>query len=181
MHFKKEFYRLKEAVQSPGIRVVVYKSKSYFKNNDAAGYVDLCEYPRKIFIAGKAEYKFLIMRLLHEYGHVLDYNRWVDTTRWKLYSTYLEEENNFIRKLPHEMKRAILYSEFIADEKAKQALKIFKSHYPISLISDHQFINVHTRNFELTYGKETPPAIVDIFLKNMHQGITKKNFMNFSF
>ena len=93
----------------------------------------------------------------------------------------MTSNDNFIRKVSRSTKRAILYSEFLADEQAKRLLKSFKSNYPEELINEHQFINVHMRNFELTYGKATPPTIVDIFLKNMHQGITKKDFMDFHF
>lgn len=181
MNYKKEFYRLREIIQSTGIKIRVYKTKSYFKSNYSTGYVTLLDRPKTIFLAGKTPYKFLLMHLVHEYGHVLDYDRWKHTKRWALYTTYLKEIRNLVKKVPNKTKRAVLYSEFLADEQAKRILKRFKSTYPVELINEHQFINVHIRSFELTYGKEPPQAVGDIFLQNMHQGITKKTFMDLHF
>jgi len=177
MNYKKEFYRLKEIVKSNNVIVSVY-NKAYFKNNDAAGYAYILT--RKIYIAGKASYKLLIMRLMHEYGHIVDYDRWKASKRWKNNIKYLQN-GPYIQIVSQDVKHAILYSEFLADQQAKILLKKFKSAYPEELINQHQFINVQLRNFELTYGKSTPPCIVDIFLKNMHQGLTKDNFMDLHF
>ena len=173
MTYKKEFYRLKEIVQADNVKVYAYKKKSHFIGTDSGGYASV--FDRTITVACKPSYKFGIMRLLHEYGHILDYDRWYTTRRWLQYYIYLVSNDHFIRKVQQSTKRSILYSEFLADEQAKRILKRYKSSYPVELINEHQFINVHTRNFELTYGKATPPSIVDIFLKNMHQGITKKD------
>ena len=177
VNYKKEFYRIKKLVNADNVIVSIY-NKPFFKNGEAAAYSYVWD--RKISIAGKAGYKFLIMRLLHEYGHVVDYDRWKFSKRWKTNINYLQT-GDYIQIVPLPVKQAILYSEFLADELAKRLIRKFKSSYPEELINEHQFINIHLRNFELTYGKNAPPCIVDLFLKNMHQGITKDTFMHFHF
>ena len=173
--YKTEFYRLKNIIKEDNVKVSVY-NKAYFKDNEASGYADIWQ--RKISIAGKTSYKFLIMRLMHEYGHLVDYAQWKKSKRWKLNTEYLST-GPYVQIVPKDVKRAILYSEFLADERAKRLLKTFKSSYPIELINEHQFINVNLRNFELTYGKMTPSCIVDIFLANMtKETLTKENFMD---
>lgn len=175
MIYKKEFYRLKNIVQEDNVQVAIY-NKPYFKTNDGSGYADI--WGKKIYIAGKASYKFLIMRLLHEYGHVLDYYKWKNSKRWKINTDYLQT-GPYVRIVSKTTKRAVLHSEFLADEQAKRCLKRFKSNYPIELINEHQFVNVNIRNFELAYGKAPPPCVVDIFLENMCTEIlTKDTFMD---
>lgn len=179
MNFKKEFYILKELIESFDVKVSFYKNKYNFKNHDADGYADFWD--RKIVLAGKPSYKFAIIRLLHEYGHIVDFDRWAKSKRWQLNIQYLYDNKLAIRKVERSIKWAILYSEFLADEQAKRLLKKFKSNYPKEMINEHQFINVHIRNFELTYGKGIYPAVMDIFLGNMHYGMTKENFMDLHF
>lgn len=181
MNYKKEFYRLKELIQSPDIRIIIYKKKNYFKYRYASGYVYLLEQPKKIFIAGKGAYTKLICRLLHEYGHVLDYEQWKDTARWALYIQFLTDNIPFGAKVSIKMKRAILWSEFLADEQAKRTVKRFNSTYPIEQINKHQFMNVALQNFEITYGKDAPQEVGNLFFDNVQQGMTKATFMDLPF
>ena len=93
MIYKKEFYRLREIIQSDNVKIYAYKNKSCFKDNDATGYANIWD--RKITVACKPSYKFGVMRLLHEYGHLLDYDRWQKSHRWSLYSIYLLDDEQF--------------------------------------------------------------------------------------
>lgn len=122
---------------------------------DTIGYALLTRNASTIVLKkGKHSYKDLILYLGHEYGHVMDYQRWGDKKRWKL-QTLMPEQSDFRKGASVEEKTAFLKTEVIAERYIPVFLKKFKVaiDYDKDVIRAQTFSSIISIKYELMYGK----------------------------
>jgi len=139
MKYQDQFYLLRDLIKESGLaRIWVYEKNQYF-GTDCSAYVVVSdvEIPEiRICIKDKKEetYRTVIVDLLHEYGHVLDFKQYGKTKRWKLADKfdaatsviYGKDDYQILKNYPRETRVAVVMSEHMAWEFAKKLVKIWE-------------------------------------------------------
>lgn len=165
MDHQKDFDKARSLIESERkVEIRVYYNKETFSSMgpSVAAYVHLGKNPPKMMLklGEDQDYEDLLCNMLHEYGHVIDYARYWNTDRWYLFSVYdYGTKMEGIAEYPGYIKRAILYSEYLADEVAKRLLKEYALNLDEKRLTLNQTMNVKNRKYELAKGELPTPKI----------------------
>lgn len=168
--YKKEFLRLREAIENEDIaNIRLYLNKDSFATYAS---VQAYTYPAEGLIVLKKSKKLTWLDLchciLHEYGHCLDYKRNKNSKRWKLaeeYDCYNDKTIVHAPTIPNKAKVAILKTEYIADQWSKKLAKKYTIKFPKNYIEIEQIINIKIRKYEMIHGCSCPITRRDIWKK----------------
>jgi len=157
MSAKSEFLRVRRVIHNEGLATTIfYRNKSAFAGQEnAAAYVYIEEKPPIIILKRNSEttYLDLILDLGHEYGHVIDFIKWKNSKRWKI---FLVCPDDFIlsHDVPKYVKKAMLQSELQAERYIPAFLQKFKVKVLVDkkLLEKNTYIQMATNKYELTYG-----------------------------
>lgn len=115
---KEAFQEIRKKLAATGlVDITVYWNKDFSKNlKSIAGFVQYWKSPAVIIVRKCNSYKDLIVTLLHEYSHVLDYRRYKNSRRWKsvMQFEYEDSDVSSILSRPKYVKQDILKTEYIA-------------------------------------------------------------------
>lgn len=150
---KKEFYRLKSLLEGKDIKIVI---KNNFRDKLCYGYVYYEKAIPEIYVK-KCTYSNMIDTLLHEYGHILDFNKYKNSKRRKCLGRHGDYDTNKVKlkkskKFKSFCKLNILKSEIYAYKFGEKFAKTNKIMYDIL---DYQ-VNIYKtfiiNLFQLYYG-----------------------------
>lgn len=117
---KVEFYRFVKILRSEGY-VVVIKTKT--KNSKVDGLVNFFTPIQIIIFLNRnptERYKYALLTLLHECGHILDEKKYKNCERLKIYHKLINyKKMNYIKYCSKKEKKLFLYTEFLADNNGK--------------------------------------------------------------
>lgn len=163
MTHEQEFERVRREIYDEGLgKVFVYKDRAGFKGVEhGCAYVDLVESPPYNILLTKLNksWKKLMLDLAHEYGHVIDYVRYVDTKRWKLMDDTIK-----LRQYPKstmQYKKAVIKNEYMAESYVPKFLKKFNVSIPYTSqeLDEGLYVMVLIVKYELMYGKHPSSSL----------------------
>lgn len=152
---KEEIYRLRNLFQEEGLADIVIVRGGSLKDN-AGGYCLLSEKPPAIKILCDCFNKDALLSLLHEIGHVKDYNRYKQSKRWKLTAfDYTSDTVSTAVDYSKTTRYAFAITEYIAEEKIKGLLKKYAVLIPITVkeLYQNQTFQTIVKLWEMYHGK----------------------------
>lgn len=163
---KKEFERLCQEIKDTNLATINLYKKDNFEGDKTAGAYVL-RWDEKVphislIKTHHTTYKDLILLLLHELGHILDYKRYGKTKRSVICEEHVYDHTNIskVKDFPNYVKRAILLDEYIAASYAKALIKRFKiCTDPLLTDSDLHImtaLNLMSLKYEFSHGKMFP-------------------------
>lgn len=181
-----EFYRVCNEIKKSGLAKIVVFKKRGFSNKNIGAYVTVNVDLPIVYLERKTgqSYTQLLMYLLHEVGHIIDYKRHSRSKRWKIASHYEYGSNaEQVKNYSNKVKFELLRTESIAEGYVEKLLKRYKVTLPVS----YQEIEIQYNHamfavlFEFTYGRyvteKERPVIRNISEK--YNRLTLQDFRNF--
>lgn len=170
MNAQNAFYEALGRVRSDPL-VTVSISSGVSDTKLGAAYVEQVsdhKYRISLFRRG-VPYNKLLTYLLHEYGHVLDEERYYGCKRQQDYALYEYSDVTKAPSIPLHGKRAILETEFLAEMWIPKLLKKFGL-YEDSLESPLRiscFLQILVRKYEFTFGRFIPNVLYKNFASSL--------------
>ena len=180
-----EFQRLRELISNGSHASIILYTKRPLADPLLDAYTYLDGKPASIVLqkTPKISYRDLILVLLHEYAHVLDYEAKKHSKRWKLTGKYDYDCKTLckVKEWPMYVKRAFLQREYIAQKKVQTLLKHFRikfdnNNYTEEELGRELIMDILNNKYELKYRKKTPRKLKKQWeenLKNDHTRFTK--------
>jgi hypothetical protein len=155
--YKKHFKDLCKKVRESGKATIKIVREEENSNSDVAAYVYLSENPPKIILKKekKYTYKQLILDLLHEFGHVLDYEKYKKSKRWKIWDSYGKYSLEKAKCLSKNIKVELIKTEYIAEKYVQRLLKRYNlfNLFEEARLEAEVYLQIQIRKHELIIGK----------------------------
>lgn len=175
---KEEFKRLCYEVRSSGVASVTFFNKNHFEHNKSlSGYVE--DYDKKtphiaLVKPRRVTYRMLILLLLHEIGHIIDFRRYGRTKRAKICEKYISYTQEGVKKspsYPSYAKKARLLDEYLAEINGRKLLKKFNVSidppYTKKELDAYTFLELKIVKYEMLHGKFVSSRLKKIWRKEL--------------
>jgi len=181
--YKKEFYNFVKILRSEGFSVL---TKIKTKSTKIDGLVNFTN-PIQIIIFlnrnPQNKYKYALLTLLHECGHIIDEKRYKNSKRLKIYHKLINyKKANYIRYCTKKEKKLFLYTEYLADFHGKKLIKKYKLKIDPREMEEEQALLYYVLYNEIVLKKVTSEEYYNKFIefvKKTNFLLTKKDIDNF--
>lgn len=166
-----EFKRLRSIIRRKGIRLLYYTNKDDFAGSKrSSAYTYSLEDPPLIVIRkGRGiTYNELLYTILHEYGHVLDDQRYGTCARSKLYvDCTLETDEETIINYSAAAKYALLKTELIVENMIPKLWKRFNVRVPFDETKwgSERAVTIRVYKYWLIYGVAPAKTVIKKWIK----------------
>lgn len=156
--YRKDFFRARSKVESEGLaRIRLYLNKPRFKGTSRAfAYTYVTEGLIVLRKSYDISYLDLTHCLLHEYGHILDYQENFNLFRWRIAAEYDTHDDNYyenVQGYSDRIKTSLLETEWVADEISKDLAKKYEIEFPENYIEIEQIVSAKARKYGIIFGK----------------------------
>ena len=159
--YELEFERVRDLIRDEGKAVIsVFRDRDEFGNNNGSviGYVHENKVPAKIMLLQNKTYthRDILVALLHEYGHVLDYEQYSKCKRWGLmkeFGTYNDAAIYAAPQMPKYAKEALIKTEYLADVRALRLINKYNVCITPAAYVCEAIVGINIRKWELMRGK----------------------------